>query len=96
MIERVGEKSAPPGHENVHTPETSLEIEFKQLPPTPDMSPIIRSKGQSIESMPCFPLSETKLSVVRDKSQDTILELLINFTEIYLAQEELFKTKKIM
>ena len=47
------------------------------------MSPIIRP----IESEPHFPLSETKISVVLDKTQDSILELLLNTAEIYLAQE---------
>ena len=58
------------------------------------MSPIIRSKVQSIESLPHFPLSETKFSVVLDKTQDIILELLINSTEIYLAQEEFSQNKE--
>ena len=86
VMERVGEKSTPPEYEFLHAPETNLSIrEFKQLPQTPDMSPIIRSKIQSRESMPHFPLSQTKLCVGLDKTQDIILELLINSIEIYLA-----------
>ena len=45
--------------------------------------------------MPCLPLRETKLSVVIDKTQNIILELLINAAEIYLAKEEVSKSKKI-
>ena len=63
VVERVGEKSTPPGHEFIHTLETDSEIECEQLPPNLDMSPIIRSKVQPTESMPHFPLSGTKLSV---------------------------------
>ena len=85
VIEKVGEKSTPPEHDFVHTLETDSEMEFKQLSPTPDMSSIIRSKIQPTESILHFPLSETKLSVVLDKTQDIILELLINSTEIYLV-----------
>ena len=85
VIERVGEKSTPPEHEIVHTLETDTEMESQQLPPTLDMSPIIRSKIPPTESIPHFPLSETKLSVVLDKTQDIILKLLINSTEMYLA-----------
>ena len=33
-----------------------------------------------------FSLSETKLSVVLDKTKDIILELLMNSMEIYLGQ----------
>ena len=44
--------------------------------------------------MPCFPLSETKLSVVLDKTQDIILELLMNSMEICLAQEEISLNKE--
>ena len=50
VVERVGEKSTPPGLEIVHTLETDSEMEFKQLTPTPDNSPIIRSKIQPTES----------------------------------------------
>ena len=46
VVERVGEKSAPPGHDFEHTLETNSEIEFEKLLPTPDMYPIIRSKVQ--------------------------------------------------
>ena len=66
-----------------------MEIESEQPPPTPDISPIIRPEVLCIEmSKPLFSLSETKLSVVRDKTQDIIPELLMNSMEIYLAQEE--------
>ena len=58
------------------------------------MSPIIRSKVQPTETIPSFPLSETKLSVILDKTQDIILELLINSTEIYSAWEELSQNKE--
>ena len=59
------------------------------------MSPIIRPEVQSIEiSMPRFPLSETKLSVVIDMTQDIILDLLMNSMEIYLVQEEVFQNKE--
>ena len=60
------------------------------------MFPIIRPEVESLEvSMPHFPMSETKLSVMLDKTQDIILELLINTAEIYLGQEEVFKNKEI-
>ena len=88
------ERSTPPGHEFVHTQETDSEVEFEQLPSTPDMFPIIRSKVRPTEPMPHFPLSETKLSVVLDKTQDIILELLIKSMEIYLAPEELSQNKE--
>ena len=74
-----------PEHDFVHTAETDSKMEFEQLPPTPDMSSIIRSKIPHTESIPHFPLSKTTLSVVLDKTKDIILELLINSTEIYLA-----------
>ena len=94
VVKRVGEKSTPPGHEFVCTPETYSEMKFKQLPPTPHMSSIIRSKIQSTESIPHFPLSETKLIAVLDETKDITLELLINSTEIYLAWEELSQNKE--
>ena len=56
------------------------------------MSPIIRPEVQL--SMPHFPLSETKLSVALDKTQEIILELLINGVEIYLAKEEVTQNKE--
>ena len=67
VIERVGQKSL--GYKLVHIPETDSAMEFKQLPPTPHMSPIIRPKTKPIKSIPSFPLSETKLSVVLDKTK---------------------------
>ena len=54
------------------------------------MSPIIRPTE---EESP-FPLSETKIRVVLDKTQDIILELLLHSAEIYLVQEELSKNKE--
>ena len=80
-----GKKTTPLEHELVHTPETDSKMEFEQLPPTLDMSPIIRPTIPPTESVPHFPLSENKLSVLLDKTQDIILELSINSTEIYLA-----------
>ena len=80
---------------DINTLDIELEIE-PEHPPTPDMSPIIRIEQESLEvSMPHFPMSETKLSVVIDKTQDIILELLINTMEIYLAQENVFRKKEI-
>ena len=73
--------------EPMHTPETDSK---RELPPTPDMSPIIRP----IELESPFPLSETKISVVLDKTQDIILELLLHSAEIYLVQEELSNNKE--
>ena len=46
-----------PGYKLVPTAETDSEVEFDQLPPTPDMSPIIRTKPKPIEFMPRFLLS---------------------------------------
>ena len=40
--ERVGRTISPIEQELMFTPETDSEKEFEQLPPTPDMSPIIR------------------------------------------------------
>ena len=87
VIEKVCGKTIFFEQELAHTPETDSE---RELPTTPDMSPIIRP----IESEPHFPVSEIKTSVVLDKTQDTILELLLNFAELYLAQEELSKSKE--
>ena len=94
VVERVGEKATHPGHEFVHTPEMDSEIEFEHLPSTPDMSPIIRSKVQPIKFMPHFPPSDTKLSVVLDKTQDIILELLINSTEIYFSSRGIISKQR--
>ena len=55
VVERVGKKSTPPMHKFVHTLKTDSEMELQQLPPTPDMSPIICSKIQPTESIPHFP-----------------------------------------
>ena len=87
VIEKVDGKTIFFEPDHVYTPETNSK---RELPPTPDMSPIIRS----VEFEPCFPLSETKNSVVLDKTQDVILELLLNYAEIYLAQQELSRNKE--
>ena len=58
------------------------------------MFPIIRSKTQPRKYMPHYPLSETKLSIVLDKTEEHILELLINSTDISLAQEELSQSRE--
>ena len=58
------------------------------------MSPIIRPAILSTESVPHFPLSKTKLGAVLDKTQDIILELLNNSSEIYLAWKELSQNKE--
>ena len=99
VTERMGEKPTTPEHgtftESINTQETDLKIESEQPALIPDMSQIIMPEVQSIEmSMSHFPLSTTKLSVVTDKSQDIILELLMNSMEIYLAQEELSQNKE--
>ena len=47
-----------------------------------------------MESVPHFPLSETKISVVLDKTQDIILKFLIYSAEICLAWEELSKNNE--
>ena len=75
--------------ESINTLDTKWEIESEQPPTTQDMSPIIRPEVQPLEMpMSHFPLSKTKLSFVIDKTQDTILELLITMAEIYLAQKK--------
>ena len=104
VLERLCEKPTSPEHgtltESTNTMETQLDIEFEQPPLTPDMSPITRPEVQSIEmSMPHFPLNKTKLSVVIDKTQNIILELLINTVEIpkqkiSVAQEDVFQNKQ--
>ena len=96
MIERVGENSTPPEHELLHTPETDSEIEFEQLLPTPDMSPIIRSKTPPMESISHFPLSETKLSVVLDKTQDIILGLYNQlYRNYFIVRGVILKQRKL-
>ena len=60
------------------------------------MSPIARPEVEAIEiSMPHFPLSETKLSVIIDMTQDIICELLISTVGIYLAQEKVSQNKEM-
>ena len=87
-IEKVGRIIPPIKQELTYTPENDSEKKFEQLPPTPDMSPIIRPVMPPTGSLPGFPISDTKESVVLDKTQDIIIELLIISMEIYLAQEE--------
>ena len=81
VVEGVGENSTSPEHESlteflrtqesINTLETESEMVPEQPPPTPDMSPIVRPGVEPIEmSMPCFPMSETRLSVMVDKTQD--------------------------
>ena len=81
--------------ESINTLETKLEIESEQPSLTPDMLPIIRPEVWSIEmSVPHFLLNKTKLSIVIDKTQDIILEFLINTLEIYLAQKKVSQNKE--
>ena len=105
VVERVGEHPTSPEHESlikfsrtpesINTLETESDMEPEQPPPTPDMSPIVRPEVESMEmSIPHFPMSETKCSVTVDKTQDIILELLINTAEIYLAHEEVSQNKE--
>ena len=54
------------------------------------MPPIIRH----IKLKSPFPLSETKINVGLDKTQDITLKLLLHSAEIYLVQEELSKNKE--
>ena len=84
VIEKVDGRTIFFEQEPIHTPETDSE---KELPPTPDMSPIIRP----IEFKSSLPLREDEICVVLDKTQNIILELLLNYAEIYLVQEELSK-----
>ena len=70
----------------MHTPETYSE---KELPQTPDMSPIVRP----IEFKSSIPLREAEIEAVLDKTLNIILELLLNSAEIHLVQEELSKNK---
>ena len=71
--------------ESINTPETESDMKPELPLPTPDMSPIVRPEPIEM-SMPQIPMSKTKLSVVVYKTQDIILELLINTAEIYLTQ----------
>ena len=87
VVEKVDGRTIFFEQEPTHTPETDSE---RELPPTPDMSPITRP---IVLEFP-FPLSETKISVVLDKTQDMILELLLHSAEIYLVQEEWSKNKE--
>ena len=61
---------------NLYTPQRPIQKE------TSLESPIIIC----IEFEPHFPISKTKISVVFGKTQDIILELLLNSAEIYLVQ----------
>ena len=69
-----------------------MEIESDEPPPTPDMSPIVRPEVQL--SMSHFPLSDTRVTVFLDRSQEVILEFVLNSVEIYLAKKETVKNKE--
>ena len=84
VIEKVGRKITPLKHELIYTPETDSEMEIKQLPPTPDMSPIIRPVMPPTEST-SFPYKWNQTQCCLRQTQDIIIELLINSKEIYLA-----------
>ena len=62
--------------EPTHTPETDSE---KEVPPTPDMSPIIRP----VEFEPSLPLREAEIEVVLDKPKILFWNILLNVAEIY-------------
>ena len=87
VMEKVNGKTVFFEKEPMHTPETDSK---GGLPPTLHMSPII--KPMELESP--FPLSKANISVVRDKTQDIILELLLHSAEIYSGQEELSENKE--
>ena len=61
--------------EPMHTPETNSE---KEIPPTPDMSPIIRP----IKFESSLSLREAEIEVVLNKTHNIISVLLLNFAEI--------------
>ena len=87
IVEKVDERTVFFEQEPVHTPETDSE---KELPPTPDMSPIVRL----IEFESYLPLKEAKIEVVLGQNQNIIWELLLNSVEIYLVQEELDRNEE--
>ena len=90
VLERVGEWTISPAQgvltESINTSESNLEIESDQPPLSPNMSSIRRPEEPSLIPY-CF-LSETKLSVVLDITQEIILEFLLGSAEVYLAREE--------
>ena len=84
VLERVDEGNISPAQgvvtECMNSSEGDLKIESDQPPPTLDMSPI--RKHEELTLIPyCF-LSETKLNVVIDKTQEIILEFLLGSAEI--------------
>ena len=87
VIEKVDGRTIFFEEEPMQTPETDSE---KELPPTPDMSPIIRP----IEFESSLSLREAEIGIVLAKTKNIILELLLNSAEIYLVQEELVKSKE--
>ena len=88
VVKKMGESPSSPVHAFINTLDTESELESEQSPLTPDMSPIIRPEIEPLEvPMPCSSMSETNLNIVKDKTQDSILEFLINTSEIYLVQE---------
>ena len=87
VMEKVNGKTISFKQEPRHTPETNSK---GGLPPTPEMSLIIRP----IELESPFPQSETKICVVLDKTKDIILELLLHSAKIYLVQEEITQNKE--
>ena len=94
VIEKVGGETTFFENALVHTPETDFETELEQLPQTADMSPIIRPIIPPMESVPYVPLSETKISVILDKTLGIILEFLINSAKICLVWEELSQNEE--
>ena len=66
--------------EPMHSLETDSE---KELPPAPDMPPNVRP----IEFKFSLPLREADTGVVLHKTQNIILELLLNSVEIYLYKK---------
>ena len=66
IVEKVDERTIFFEQEPMHTPET----DFEKLPPTPDMSPIVRP----IEFEFSVPLKEAKIAVSLDKTQNIHLE----------------------
>ena len=95
-LERMGKGTISPAQgilrESMNTSESNLEIESDQPPPTQDMSSLRRPEEPSLIA-PSF-LSEMKLSVVLDKTQEIILEFLLGNAEIYLAREERSRGKE--
>ena len=90
VLERVDEKLISPTQdaltESVNTSEINSGSESDQPSLTPDMSSIRGPEEPLIISH--YILSETKLTVVINKTQEIILEFLLRSAEIYLAIEE--------